>query len=519
MATGIRRRVWVLGFCSVVLLGASPCSREYQRSRNCSDLALTVEAGSPGMLMPDCLKLNPPQPMEITLTEQVSFTSVPADLRAVLVPTPRSNMIQISAIPTAMPGTAFVRIHTEPLGQGLHQFAHDYRVTVTVLPNPGPRYAIGVTVNGLSGVSGSLVLQDNLADDLTVTADGDFVFPTRLPSGARYSVSVKATPPGQSCSPSNATGTVAAADVMNISVTCVNTAPHYAIGGKVQGLLGTLVLQDNTTDDLTVTADGDFVFSTPLPSGALYSATVAVPPPGQSCTVSDGTGTVAAADVTSISVTCMDSAVDFTVSVLADPPVTPTGGSTTLSAAVSGGIGPFHYAWRGYRDDGAVYNNTLSSPTAAQPTAALVFPGSDFYFFVTVTDLASGDTHDAYVRVHESDDVVAQFTVSPPLIRLGDTVTFDASASFSVVTPIGWTLQYLGNPSTRPMNIEDWLKLQADSNGTLFWTTRLFTMTDVLTLSLVLSDTRYQPGAYRMLLQENGDVSTHQTYEYFWVDP
>jgi hypothetical protein len=27
------------------------------------------------------------------------------------------------------------------------------------------------------------------------------------------------------------------------------------------------------------------------------------------------------------------------------------------------------------------------------------------------------------------------------------------------------------------------------------------------------------PGAYRMLLQVNGDFSTHQTYEYFYVQP
>jgi hypothetical protein len=228
---------------------------------------------------------------------------------------------------------------------------------------------------------------------------------------------------------------------------------------------------------------------------------------------------------------------DFTVSVMANPLVTPTGGTTTLSAVVSGGIGPFLYTWRGYRDDGSPFSFTLSDVCAAQPTAALTFPGSDFYFFVAVTDCDNhtivpagtcpatcpgGLTHpsdaDAYVRVHEADDAVARFTVSPSVIHAGvDDVTFDASASSGVVTPIGWTLQYLGDVP-EPSGIEGWLLLQANSQGTLFWETLSFTTTDVMTLTVPAANFG-QRGAYRMLLQVNGDFSTHQTYEYFFVQP
>lgn len=37
------------------------------------------------------------------------------------------------------------------------------------------------------------------------------------------------------------------------------------IGGTVTGLSGTLVLQNNAEDDLTLTQDGAFVFATPVP--------------------------------------------------------------------------------------------------------------------------------------------------------------------------------------------------------------------------------------------------------------
>ena len=54
----------------------------------------------------------------------------------------------------------------------------------------------------------------------------------------------------------------------------------YSIGGIVSGLSGTVVLQDNGGDDLTVSGDGAFQFATKLPSGAAYSVTVKTAPSG-----------------------------------------------------------------------------------------------------------------------------------------------------------------------------------------------------------------------------------------------
>ena len=83
----------------------------------------------------------------------------------------------------------------------------------------------------------------------------------------------------------------------------------YTIGGTVSGLSGTgLVLQDNGGNNLTVSANGAFVFTTPIASGSTYAVTVLTQPsnPAQSCAVTDGSGT-ATADVTNVQVACIGS--------------------------------------------------------------------------------------------------------------------------------------------------------------------------------------------------------------------
>ena len=84
------------------------------------------------------------------------------------------------------------------------------------------------------------------------------------------------------------------------------SAVVHSVGGTVSGLSGTVVLQDNGGDDLSVTGNGSFTFATPVASGAGYSVTVKTNPSGQSCTVSNGSGTVGSANVTNVAVSCSD---------------------------------------------------------------------------------------------------------------------------------------------------------------------------------------------------------------------
>jgi len=80
----------------------------------------------------------------------------------------------------------------------------------------------------------------------------------------------------------------------------------FTIGGMVSGLTGTgLVLQDNGGNNLTVTANGAFTFTTAVASGGAYAVTVFSQPsnPAQNCVVTSGSGN-ASANVTSVQVTC-----------------------------------------------------------------------------------------------------------------------------------------------------------------------------------------------------------------------
>ncbi len=48
----------------------------------------------------------------------------------------------------------------------------------------------------------------------------------------------------------------------------------YSVGGTVSGLSGTVVLQDNGSDNLTDSAIGGFTFATGLTAGSAYNVTV-----------------------------------------------------------------------------------------------------------------------------------------------------------------------------------------------------------------------------------------------------
>jgi len=173
-----------------------------------------------------------------------------------------------------------------------------YTIDVT---RPAPTYSIGGSVTGLTG---SLTLQNNGADDLTITADGPYSFATSLADGTDYDVTVLSQPVGQNCTVANGTGTLSGGDVTDVDITCVSVT--YTVGGQLSGLSGSVTLQNNGGDDLVLTADGGFTFSTALNDGSNYDVTVSSQPASQECTVTNGSGTISGADVTDVAVACSD---------------------------------------------------------------------------------------------------------------------------------------------------------------------------------------------------------------------
>lgn len=168
----------------------------------------------------------------------------------------------------------------------------------------GPKVTIGGSVAGLAGQG--LVLQNNGADDLVVSANGSFNFKTAVDTGSPYNITVRTQPasPSQGCAVVNAAGT-ATAKVTNVTVTC--STGTFSVGGSVSGLAGSgLVLRNNGSDDLSIASNGSFTFATELPSGSPFDVAVATQPtrPSQTCTVADATGTVGSGDVRTVKISC-----------------------------------------------------------------------------------------------------------------------------------------------------------------------------------------------------------------------
>jgi 6-phosphogluconolactonase (cycloisomerase 2 family) len=108
---------------------------------------------------------------------------------------------------------------------------------------PAPStYSVGGTVSGLNG---SLTLANNGGDTRTVSANGAFTFATALAGGANYAVTVASQPDNQECALTSATGTIAAANVSNVTVTCETIRVVASIGpagGTVAGPGGAQVV-------------------------------------------------------------------------------------------------------------------------------------------------------------------------------------------------------------------------------------------------------------------------------------
>lgn len=170
------------------------------------------------------------------------------------------------------------------------------------------QHTVGVSVSGLAG--SGLVLELNGSSALPITASGIATFATPLMSGTTYAVSVGTQPssPAQTCSVSNGMGTIGTSNVTGITVVC--TVATFTVSASVSGLSGSgLALQLNGGTPLSITSNGSITFPLAIKSGATYTVDVISQPaaPTQVCAVSNGSGTVGAANVTDIDVTCVTS--------------------------------------------------------------------------------------------------------------------------------------------------------------------------------------------------------------------
>ena len=170
---------------------------------------------------------------------------------------------------------------------------------------PPASYPVGGSIAGLT--TGGLALA-NGGDTVSPAAGAtSFTFGTAVTSAATYTVTVKTQPANATCTVSNGAGTMAAAAVTSVQVSCSLNA--FQIGGSLSGLTAAGLVLANGTDTTNPAANAtSFVFATPVTSGNNYNVSVTQQPTGLNCTLANGGGT-ASANVSNVAVSCAAAAV------------------------------------------------------------------------------------------------------------------------------------------------------------------------------------------------------------------
>lgn len=170
-------------------------------------------------------------------------------------------------------------------------------------------FRVNVNVSGLLG--SGLVLQNNGTDPLVIATDGSAQFSLPMGDSAAYAVTVRTQPGGQACSVRNGSGIIVGADVM---ATVVCATDQYSISVTLLGLgsgVGEIELINSISTSrvsvLQPRINGGYSFPATVPDGFAYTVQVSVQPSTstQVCSVANAMGTVAAASVSNVQVTCI----------------------------------------------------------------------------------------------------------------------------------------------------------------------------------------------------------------------
>jgi len=262
-------------------------------------------------------------------------------------------------------------------------------------------YSIGGTVTGLtgSGLTNSVVLQNNGRDNLTVSSNGGFTFATKVPScsasGAAsgvgvancglYNVTVLTQPLGQTCTVTGGSGT-ATGNVTSVAVICTNiiTSPRYAYVANAG---------DGTVSQYTIAANGSLT--------AMTTATVAAGTTPHSVTVDPSGKYAYVANSGSNNISQYTISTDGTLTAMI--PATVATGTNPYSVTVdpSG-----HYVYVANEGSNTISQYTIGTGGALIPmTPATVASGASPYS-VTV------DSSGLYVYVaNEGSNTISQYAI------------------------------------------------------------------------------------------------------------
>jgi hypothetical protein len=244
----------------------------------------------------------------------------------------------------------------------------------------------------------------------------------------------------------------------------------HSIGGTVVGSTGALTLQNtaNGSSENVATA-GSFSFATQLPQGANYVVVVATPPNGQSCTVSNGSGTMGLANITNIAVNCTTNGLTLggvvsgldagkTLVLQVDADFTSSNVTVTANGA---------YAFPATFVPNSEYEVFVLTQPAGQ--TCTVLNGSGDFGSAPISNIgvscidSSASNRDWQTAVNVSTDSDVQDTNGIRTPRVGVDAAGNAIAVWSAdregdaAVDILWSRKPAGGAWTTPAQIPDWL--------------------------------------------------------------
>lgn len=197
----------------------------------------------------------------------------------------------------------------------------------------------------------------------------------------------------------------------------------YLLGGLVSGLQGTLVLQSNGENDLTISSDGLFVFDALIANGAAYNVTVKSEPGMQLCPVTNPSGTMTIAGVSDVTIACRS----WSVPLASWDNISPAGTGATSPAIAVDSAGGAVVIWR-QPDNSAVqriYAATLSGGLWSEPASL-----ADY-----ISDVRS-DASAPSLDMGPQGVALAAWTQTAPSGHVRVYVSMLQSGLWSVATPI-----------------------------------------------------------------------------------
>jgi Kelch motif len=234
----------------------------------------------------------------------------------------------------------------------------------------------------------------------------------------------------------------------SMTSTSTTTPTTYTVTAAVSGLGGgTLVLQDNNTDNTSITANGNYPIASSLASGTAYAITIFTQPNGQTCTLgSNATGNITAN--TTVTVTCVNNtATTFTLGVTVTGLASP--GSLTVQDAPGDSLTFTTNNTQTFATtytSGATYTVTVTTQPSGQtcgPTPQTGTITANTVVTITCTTpppvltlsaAATGLTGTATLTVEDDQGVQLSLTASSSSQMFSNTYVSGATYSVSILT-------------------------------------------------------------------------------------